>query len=226
MEQNKEIVDSLIISDKDPKKPSRMFRDLKETDKPLKPLPPDSMSDISYPQFIEPRCALCTSPFRDLLEHVYLESGRKNQAVIRFFSEYFDTQLNWMQINTHMEQHCDLKKISTSGLKNYEQREELIAPWIYREHQLALTALLVELDDVRGIDCSKNNEMKLKRAAMVEKLISKILYLKEVRDNQGIYNINIFEILAKLHEQMESENDKRKIREEIQFLKQQIQQDN
>ena len=34
MEQNKEIVDSLIISDKDPKKPSRMFRDLKETDKP------------------------------------------------------------------------------------------------------------------------------------------------------------------------------------------------
>ena len=61
---------------------------------------------------------------------------------------------------------------------------------------------------------------------MVEKLISKILYLKEVRDNQGIYNINIFEILAKLHEQMESENDKRKIREEIQFLKQQIQQDN
>ena len=68
--------------------------------------------------------------------------------------------------------------------------------------------------------------MKLKRAAMVEKLISKILYLKEVRDNQGIYNINIFEILAKLHEQMESENDKRKIREEIQFLKQQIQQDN
>ena len=226
MEQNKEIVDSLIVSDSNPKKPSRMFRDLKETDKPLKPLPADSMSDISYPQFIEPRCAICTSPFRDRLEHVYLDSGRKNQSVIRFFQEYFDAQLSWMQINTHMEQHCDLKKISTSGLKNYEQREELIAPWIYREHQLALTALLVELDDVRGIDCSKNNEMKLKRAAMVEKLISKILHLKEVRDNQGIYNINIFEILAKLHEQMESENDKRKIREEIQFLKQQIQQDN
>ena len=33
MEQNKEIVDSLIVSDNNPKKPSRMFRDLKETDK-------------------------------------------------------------------------------------------------------------------------------------------------------------------------------------------------
>jgi hypothetical protein len=161
-----------------------------------------------------------------LLEHVYLESGRKNQAVIRFFSEYFDAQLNWMQINTHMEQHCDLKKISTSGLKNYEQREEMIAPWIFREHHLALTALLVELDDVRGIDCSKNSDMKLRRASMVEKLITKILMVKDSRDNQGIYNINIFEILAKLHEKMESENDKRIIREEIVALRNQIQQDN
>jgi hypothetical protein len=226
MESKKETVDALIVPDEGPKKPSRMFRDLKEGDKPLMPLPPDNMSDISYPQFIEPRCAICTSPFRDLVEHVYLDSGRKNQSVIRFFHQYFDAQMNWMQINTHMEQHCDFKKISTSGLKNYEQREELIAPWIFREHQLALTALLVELDDVRGIDCSKNNDMKLKRAAMVEKLISKILNVKDSRDNRGIFDINIFEILANLHEKMESEADKRIIREEIVALRNKIQQDN
>jgi hypothetical protein len=226
MESKKETIDALIVPDEGPKKPSKMFRDLKEGVKPLMPLPPDNMSDISYPQFMEPRCAICTSPFRDLVEHVYLDSGRKNQSVIRFFLQYFDAQMNWMQINTHMEQHCDFKKISTSGLKNYEQREELIAPWIFREHHLALTALLVELDDIRGIDCSKNNDMKFKRAAMVEKLISKILYLKEVRDNQGIYNINIFEILAKLHEKMDSENDKRIIREEMVSLREKIQQEN
>ena len=125
-----------------------------------------------------------------------------------------------------MEMHCDFKKISISGLKNYEQREELIAPWIFREHHLALTALLVELDDVRGIDCSKNSEMKLRRASMVEKLITKILMVKDSRDNQGIYNINIFEILAILHEKMENENDKRIIREEIVALRNKIQQDN
>ena len=226
MESKKETIDALIVPDEGPKKPSKMFRDLKEGVKPLMPLPPDNMSDISYPQFMEPRCAICTSPFRDLVEHVYLDSGRKNQSVIRFFLQYFDAQMNWMQINTHMEQHCDFKKISTSGLKNYEQREELIAPWIFREHHLALTALLVELDDIRGIDCSKNNDMKFKRAAMVEKLISKILYLKEVRDNQGMYNINIFEILAKLHEKMDSENDKRIIREEMVSLREKIQQEN
>ena len=159
-------------------------------------------------------------------EHVYLENGKKPQSVINYFLTYYDAKLNWPQVSTHMDNHCDFKKIATSGLKSYEQREELIAPWIFREHQLALTALLVELDDVRGMDCSKNNDLKLRRAAMVEKLITKIIMLKDARDNQGIYNINIFEILAKLHEKMESENDKRVIRDEIVALREKIQQDN
>lgn len=228
IDSSEEIVDSIIPSndDKSLNKPSKMFKDLKEGDKPVTPLPPDSMSDIQYPQFVEPRCSLCTSHFRDLAEHVFLESGKKPQAVIHYFHKYFDAKLNWIQVNTHMEQHCDFKKIATSGLKNYEQREELIAPWIFREQQLALTALLVELDDVRGMDCSKNNDLKLRRAAMVEKLISKILYLKEARDNQGVFAINIFEVLVKLHEKMESETDKRIIRDEIQALKAKIQSDN
>lgn len=224
-EESEEIVGNIIPA-QEVTKPSKMFSMLKEGEKPLAPLPPDNMSDISYPQFVEPRCSICTSPFRDTAEHVYLESGKKPQAVINYFIKYYDAKLNWVQINTHMENHCDFKKIATSGLKNYEQREELIAPWIFREHQLALTALLVELDDVRGMDCTKNNDMKLRRAAMVEKLISKILHLKEARDNQGIFAINVFEILMDLHEEMESETDKRKIRDKIVELRAKIQQDN
>ena len=123
MEPNNETVDALIVPTDGPKKPTKMFRDLKEGDQPIVPLPPDNMNDISYPQFIEPRCVICTSPFRDLVEHVYLDTGKKNQAVIAFFTEHFDAKLNWMQVNTHMEMHCDFKKIATSGLKNYEQRE-------------------------------------------------------------------------------------------------------
>ena len=226
-----DIVDAIApvqenIPVKDDKKPSRMFSDLKEGERPILPIPSDSMSDISYPQFLEPRCVICISAFRDLAEHVFLESGKKPQSVIHYFARHYDAKLNWVQINTHMENHCDFKKIATSGLKNYEQREELIAPWIFREHQLALTALLVELDDIRGMDCSKYNDLKLRRAQMVEKLISKILQLKEARDNRGVYSINIFEILMELHDQMESEPDKKKIREKLVQLRNQIQQDN
>jgi hypothetical protein len=221
---NKGITENALI--KDEKKPTRMFSDLKETDRPIVPLPPDPMSDISYPQFVEPRCAMCTSPFRDIAEHVFLESGKKPQAVLHFFHKHYDAKLNWVQVSNHMENHCDFKKIATSGLKNYEQREELIAPWIFREHHLALTALLVELDDIRGMDCSKNSDLKLRRAQMVEKLVSKILYLKERRDNNGIFSLNIFEILMEVHENMESENDKRFIRDKMTMLKAKIQQDN
>jgi hypothetical protein len=88
-----EVVDSLIpvqnkALTKDDKKPSRMFSDLKENERPLIPLPPDNMSDISYPQFIEPRCAICVSPFRDLAEHVFLESGKKPQTVLNYFAKH------------------------------------------------------------------------------------------------------------------------------------------
>jgi hypothetical protein len=85
---------------------------------------------------------------------------------------------------------------------------------------------MVELDDVRGIDCSKNNDLKLKRAAMVEKLISKILDIKEKRDNQGVFSINIFEILAELHDKLESEHDKRLIRDELKKLREKLKQEN
>ena len=76
------------------------------------------------------------------------------------------------------------------------------------------------------MDCSKNNDLKLRRAQMVEKLVSKILVLKDARDNRGIYSINIFEILMELHESMESEFDKRLIRDKLNYLREKISKDN
>jgi hypothetical protein len=125
-----------------------------------------------------------------------------------------------------MENHCDFRKVATSGLKGYEQREEMIAPWIFREHQLALIALMTELDEVRGIDCGKNNELKLKRSAMVEKLIARIMDLKEKRDHAGVLGINIFEILIDLHEKLTCTDDKRIVSMEIKRLRDKLQQEN
>ena len=76
------------------------------------------------------------------------------------------------------------------------------------------------------MDCSKNNDLKLRRAQMVEKLVTKILMLKDARDNNGIYSINIFEILMELHEGMESEFDKRLIRDKLNYLREKISKDN
>jgi hypothetical protein len=61
---------------------------------------------------------------------------------------------------------------------------------------------------------------------MVEKLISKILDIKEKRDNQGVFSINIFEILAELHDRFESELDKIIIRDELKKLREKLKQEN
>ena len=73
--------------------------------------------------------------------------------------------------------------------------------------------------------------MKYKIKDLLQYAIDTLIILKNciVFDNNLTlpqYNINIFEILAKLHEQMDTEADKRKIREEIQVLRHKIQQDN
>ena len=62
--------------------------------------------------------------------------------------------------------------------------------------------------------------------ATPERLVTKILMLKDSRDNNGIYSINIFEILMELHENMESEVDKRLIRDKLNYLREKISKDN
>jgi len=222
------IIDDLIETDSliEVKPKLKLFAELKFDEKPVIPLPQDTFIDVYYPQYTETRCSLCSSPFRTLAEHVYLESGKKPQATIKFFDKHFNARLNWAQVKTHMDVHCDFRKVSVSGLKGYEQREEMIAPWVFREHQLALIALMTELDEVRGIDCGKNNELKLKRSAMVEKLIARIMDLKEKRDNAGVLALNIFEILINLHEKLVCSDDKRIVSMEIKTLRDRLQQEN
>lgn len=201
----------------------RMFRELKEGDKPVVAIPREYPLSIHYPQFMEPRCAICASPFRELAEHVYINNGKKPQAVLNFFETYFDAKLNWVQVKTHMEQHCNLRNIATKGLDTYRGREEEVAEWLGREFYLVELALLVELDDIRGMDCSKNPELKLKRASMVERLTTRLKELKKERDGSLMHHFNILDVLTELHKNMESEFDKKLIRDKVAEIKERLQ---
>jgi hypothetical protein len=229
-ENTHEIIEALDLEEKDAlarvdlsDRQLRMFRELKEGDKPVIAIPREYPLSIHYPQFMEPRCAICTSPFRELAEHVYINNGKKPQAVLNFFETYFNAKLNWVQVKTHMEQHCNLRNIATKGLDTYRGREEEVAEWLGREFYLVELALLVELDDIRGMDCSKNPELKLKRASMVERLTTRLKELKKERDESLMSSFNIFEILMDLHNSMESEADKKLIREKVAELRDRLQ---
>jgi hypothetical protein len=213
--------DNQIISTDDLNKPDLvLFSSLKADAKPVVPYKIDLLS-IQYPQGYMPKCAICNSPHRDLLEHVYIDNGKKINTTIKFFEKHFNAKLNWTQVNQHIKYHCDLNKIETPGLLYYEDREEEISKFKYREFDLAETILLMEINDVRGINAKTPDEI-LKRASMLEKLVGKLLLLKEKRDDNTLGLPNVFEVMGELHGLMVSEEDKRIIKEKVRQIRQSL----
>lgn len=226
------LVDSLTLEQNLNVKPSstssslntttiRLFRDLVDNEKPIVPYDESDLAEYYYEQSHERRCSICTSPFRNLLEKVYLNNNKRPNAVVNFFEVHYNARLNWLQVSTHVNNHCNFSKISVSGLSNYEGRESEIAKWKYREYDLVLTALLVELDDVRGLD-ARTSDLKLRRAMMVDKLTTRLMQLRKERDEAGAGFLNIFEILFSVCEKMVSDVDKQIIKEYVSTLRQQL----
>ena len=197
-----------------------LFSALKADTLPLKPYKINT-SGIEYPQFFSPKCAICNSPHRSLLEHVFLDCGKKVNTTIKFFENHFNAKLNWAQVKQHTKYHCDFNKIETPGLLDYEGREDELSRWKYREYELAETAVIVELNDVRGLNARSFDEV-LRRSTMIEKLTRQLMLIKEKRDDSSLGLPNVFEVLHELHNMMSCEADKRIIREKARDLKQSI----
>jgi len=195
-----------------------LFSSLKHDAVPLVPYD-ISIGGLEYNQKYEPKCAICNSPHRNLVEYVFINSGKNVQAVINFFQKHYNAKLNWPQVSLHLKRHCDLTQITTSGLVNLTQRDQELAKWKYREHELALVIILVEIDEVRGMSCRTPDEI-LKRATMMEKLSRQLLLIKEKRDDVSLGLPNVFEVLYELHEKMLSDDDKRIIRQKVKELQQ------
>lgn len=194
-----------------------LFSSLKADAIPVVPYEYTPLS-IEYFQGYSGKCAICNSPHRALLEQVYLDSGKVYYRCLTFFREHFNAKLNFVQIKHHLNQHCDFKKIEVAGLDGYRKRTDLTDPWLFREYELALTAMLVELDDLRG-HAAKNFEEKCRRATIVQNLTKQITSIKEKRDGSNHALPNVFEVLYQVHEMMVNDEDKRIIREKTKELK-------
>lgn len=180
-----------------------------------------NVSGLDYPQYFSAKCAICNSPHRTLLEHVYIDSNKKVNTVLKFFERHFNARLNWAQVKQHIKYHCDFDKIETPGLLDYENQEDMVGRWKFREFELAEIAILMEMNDVRGMQC-KNNEEVMKRASIMDKLAGKLLAIKEKRDDSSLGLPNVFEVLHDIHNMMRDEEDKRIIREKVRELRQAI----
>jgi len=202
--------------------PMRLFKSLTELDEPLQPLPIDPLMYMEYDRGFESRCQICTSHWRERAEHVYIDCGRNAHKVVTFFANYFNARLSWNAIDTHMNYHCNLRKTSVRGLKLYEGFEEEASRFKYHELDLVLSILLVEIDTVKGIDTSRQPELKLKVAARLESMCDKLMRLQRERDEQGTASLNIFEILKSLYDTLNCEADRIVLKNKVHELRERL----
>lgn len=194
-----------------------LFSAMKPDVKPVKDYKLNTYG-IEYPSYFSKKCAICNSPHRELLEHVYIHKNKNINGVVKFFEEHYNARLNWPQVKQHLKYHCDMTRVEVPGLLDYESDEEIVK-WKFREYELALIATLKELNDVRAMN-SKTFDEQSKKTQLIDRLTSKLLQIKQQRDELGINLPNVFEVLFQIHELMVNDDDKRIIREKVKELKQ------
>lgn len=188
-----------------------LFSALKSDAKPI--LQYDiSIEGVDYPKLFSAKCAICNSPHRELLEHVYIDCGKKVNPVIIFFEKHYGAKLNFAQVKQHVNYHCDFNKIEISGLKAYEGKGEEFAKWKYREYELALNVVLSEIDNIGG-KSTRTLDDSFKKAAILEKLNKQLMMIKQQRDDSTLGLPNVFEVLHDVHEKLLHEDDRRIVRE-------------
>ena len=193
-----------------------------DAEAPLLDIPPDSLGDIYYQTRYEPRCVLCRAPgnLRERSEHWFIENAFKPASVCNFFMRYFGAKVSWECVSTHMAEHCiNLQNYNKCGLKSISMRRDEIAQWKYRELELVIDTLLLELDEVKGLDIKKSPELFLKKSQRVESITKSLREATKQRDEAGTEVVNVFEILKDLFERLTDPGSKVILRDYVKELR-------
>lgn len=211
----------LSISDKQLAKPRKMS-ELLDTDKPIIPIPVDTMADTIYISRMEPRCVLCRSPWRERAEHWYLENGRKPNSVVNFFRKYFNAMISWECVDTHMSKHCSLESLGRNGLVDLEQQEADMARWRYRELDLAVVGTLSEINEIRGMSCKGKPDLMLRRAGLLNQLYARMVDYKRMRDEASVnMKVDVFAVLMEVYQKLPDDESRKILIATVQELREQ-----
>jgi hypothetical protein len=197
---------------------SRLLSELPAGFKPIKEIPSDDLVDVYYEQKFEARCTLCKSPFKTLAEHVYLNNGWKPHAVMAFFKEYFNARVSWDCVDAHMKRHCDFSKLGASGLKKLALRQDNMFLWQYREMDLAISGILDEIDEIKGMNVEKRPDLKMKQATLLRTLYRDLVDVTQKRDEASTGTINIQKLLMEIWAEMPNEESKAVIIKKVQAI--------
>jgi hypothetical protein len=218
---NHDSLHDLSISDNYLSKPRRMS-ELLATDKPIIPIPADTMLDTVYVTRMETRCVLCRSPWRERAEHWYLENGRRPNSVVNFFKKYFNVNISWECVDTHMSSHCTLDSLGRNGLVDLESQEADMARWRYRELDLAITGTLSEISDIRGMSCKNKPDLMLRRAGLLNQLYARLVDYKKMRDEASVnVKVDVFSVLMEVYQKLPDDDSRKILLATVQELREQ-----
>ena len=201
--------------------PVRKFRELRADEVPLEPLPPEKLTDIYYHTDHEPRCQICKSPFRTTAERVFLSNGRRPQAVVNFFLRYFNAEVSWEAVAKHMRVHCKLGEVDKSGMREIALREDEMGPYRYREKDMAITALYMQIDAVQGLTAT-TPDATFKKADMIRRLFESVVKLQKERDEEASNILNPFAIMARIMKELPDEDSKEIVRRIIREIREEL----
>lgn len=192
-----------------------LFASLNGNEKPNAEIPSWYTLDIEYNIRFKDNCNLCKSPYRSLAEGIYIQENRHPQAVVRFFLQYFNARISWASVDSHMKAHCDLSRVSLSGIKHLIARRDEFGIFTYRTLELARIGLLTEIDDIRGMDLNNKPILMMKRSVILKDLYNALTEVDVKMQEEEKKGIDIFKVLSDLYQSINDTNSREMIKQKL-----------
>lgn len=203
-------------------RPLRSLSEVTEDEEPLFPIPPDPAPELIYNTKTETRCLLCKSHLRTYLEHLYVASGRSPKAVLDFLALHYNVSYNYDSLTLHMRRHAELDQILTSGLGVIAGQGALFEYWRFRELELAIDTVMLQIDRVQGMNTRRDPDIELRQANTMMNLAKTLASLKSQRDEEATHSIDIFAILVKLRDSLPDERSRKVMHQGIIAVRQEM----
>lgn len=226
--KDKQVVNSIVVPGMrktfrdTPVEQRKYIQNLTGDETPLHPLPPDPYEGVTYVVFHEPKCSICSSPYRTQLEHVYLSNGESPSAVSQYFWHHYGVMVNPAAIKQHMNKHCMLSEIITSGLAQLQKRAEEFDWWRLRRSELVITGLLSQIDRIEGIRTKGNPELELKKSAEMRALLASYSTAQKQFEEEASEVISVRNVLSDIMNLLTHEESKEIIRKYVNDLRSKI----
>jgi hypothetical protein len=184
------------------------FRTLNADSKPLSPYELEDNSGDYYHTRPVGQCDICKSHFKKLAEQAYIHYAKRPWRVVKFFETYYGVTLTHESIRRHMEHHCDFKNIQKPGLITYGISTPEVEMWLFREKQLNITILLLEIDHLKMLadQCNNDKDLRLRFSNQIIKATVTLNNFVKERDSET-KSLKIGDFIAHIKNALEKLKD-------------------